>query len=238
MGALRAIVAYFEVEPGRLPPRGAKSTVSLHVDGEHVEDAIVEAAQAQPAVFAPFGERLPTGEHRVDIAVATGGASFLPYTVSVSYSTNVPQQLPGATCAVSLEVELMRSSLVEGECAEVHVRLANTTENDLPMICAIVGVPGGLAVQTEPLDELVKITEALSCYEIRGREVVLYFLGMRAGDRSGIELPVEVLAVTPGHFTGPASRAFLYYTDEVISWAAPLLAEVAVGDQEWDIVGT
>ena len=37
---------------------------------------------------------------------------------------------------------------------------------------------------------------------------------------------LEVLAVIPGSYTGPPSRAYLYYTDEAKSWAPALRAEV------------
>ena len=55
------------------------------------------------------------------------------------------------------------------------------------------------------LDELLKSVEPLSCYEIKGRELILYLSGMHMGDSSALDLkPIEVLAVVPGQFTGPA----------------------------------
>jgi len=235
--ALTAIVTYFEAEPDRLPPHGTDSTVSVHVDGEHAGDVSVRPSAT--STLPVFGERLAPGDHRIELSVAKGGASFLPFTLSVRYNTSAPQPQPGAAvCAVSLEVVLARSALTEGEGTDVRVTLTNTTLRTLPMVCVIVGVPGGLVIQTDPLDELLVTVESLSAYEIHGRELILYLAGMHAGDGSALELPIEVLAIVPGHFTGPASRAYLYYTHEIKSWAAPLAVEIAVDDGSSVLVGS
>ena len=231
--ALRAIVTFFECLPAMIPP-SSESKVRLEVDGKSVGATAVFAAPARvgthchPGVVEPFGELLTEGEHTVCLSTDSPDGNFLPYTVSVRYSTAQPQLLPGAQCAVALTTALSRSALAEGEVADVVVRLVNITDALLPMVCAIVGVPGGLVVQADPLDDLVTRTEALSCYTIRGREVVLYLAGLEAAQT--LELTVEVLAATPGSYSGPASRAYLYYTDETKSWAAPLQAKVSLGD--------
>jgi hypothetical protein len=39
-------------------------------------------------------------------------------------------------------------------------------------------------------------------------------------------VPLSLLAAVPGHFTAPASRAYLYYTDEHKTWVPPLQATI------------
>ena len=58
-----------------------------------------------------------------------------------------------------------------------------------------------------------------------GREVVLYWRGMDAGQ--SIQLPIQVIAAVPGEYTGPASRAYLYYTDENKQWSEPIKVRVS-----------
>jgi hypothetical protein len=60
----------------------------------------------------------------------------------------------------------------------------------------------------------------IDAYEVMGREVVLYWRSLGAGQK--VAVPVSLLAAVPGHFTAPASRAYLYYTDEHKAWVAPL----------------
>ena len=55
-----------------------------------------------------------------------------------------------------------------------------------------------------------------AAHEIRGREVILYWRDMDAG--STVKVPLSVIAAVPGTYTGPASRAYLYYTDEFKQW--------------------
>jgi hypothetical protein len=56
----------------------------------------------------------------------------------------------------------------------------------------------------------------IDAYEVFGREVVLYWRGLAA--EAKIEVPLSLVAAIPGIYTGPASRAYLYYADEDKKW--------------------
>jgi hypothetical protein len=88
---------------------------------------------------------------------------------------------------------------------------------------AIVGIPGGLEVRHDQLKELVK-AGTIAAYEVKGREVVLYWRVLEAEQR--VELPLSLVAAIPGTYTGPASRAYLYYTDEHKQWVDGLNVEI------------
>jgi hypothetical protein len=55
--------------------------------------------------------------------------------------------------------------------------------------------------------------------------VVLYWRALEAEQR--VELPISLTAAIPGSYTGPASRAYLYYTDEHKQWVDGLAVEIA-----------
>ena len=57
-----------------------------------------------------------------------------------------------------------------------------------------------------------------------GREVVLYWRSLKPEQR--VELPISLVAEIPGTYTGPASRAYLYYTDEHKEWVEPLAVDI------------
>jgi hypothetical protein len=40
-------------------------------------------------------------------------------------------------------------------------------------------------------------------------------------------VPLSLIAAVPGKYTGPASRAYLYYGDEHKTWVAGLAADIA-----------
>ena len=89
----------------------------------------------------------------------------------------------------------------------------------LPMCTAIIGLPGGLQPRVDSLRDLVSRRD-ISAFELRGREVVLYWRGLPP--RAKLQFAIDVNAHTPGYFRGPASRAYLYYMDEQKYWAEPL----------------
>jgi hypothetical protein len=81
-----------------------------------------------------------------------------------------------------------------------------------------VGFPGGLAFQSWQLKEL-REKGVIAFYETRPREVILYFRQLEPKESKTVHL--DLSAVLPGKYTAPASRAYLYYTDEHKTWARP-----------------
>ena len=79
----------------------------------------------------------------------------------------------------------------------------------------IIGLPGGLEVRHDQLKELVQ-SDRIAAYEVRGREVILYWREIQPNEK--IDIPLSVTAAIPGKYIGPASRAYLYYTDEFKQW--------------------
>ena len=77
---------------------------------------------------------------------------------------------------------------------------------------AIIGLPGGLELRHEKLKEMVK-TREIDFYETMGRDLILYWRCLKPNDKRNLK--VDVLAAIPGKFTGPASRAYLYYTGKL-----------------------
>jgi len=113
-------------------------------------------------------------------------------------------------------VKLAQEQVTEGAVTEAAVQVTNRTQNACPTAVAIIGVPGGLEPRHDQLKELVK-KGTIDAYEVLGRDVVLYWRQILAGQR--IDVPLSLVAAVPGSYTGPASRAYLYYTDEYKQWA-------------------
>ena len=80
-----------------------------------------------------------------------------------------------------------------------------------------------LTFQTWQLKEL-KDRKLIDFYETKNREVVLYFRSLAPQANRTIDL--NLLARVPGEYTSPASRSYLYYTDELKNWSEPLRVRV------------
>jgi len=82
-------------------------------------------------------------------------------------------------------------------------------------------------VRHDQLKELVKAGK-IATYEVLGRDVVLYWRELAANQK--LELPLSFVAEIPGSYSGPASRAYRYYTDEFKTWVAPVSVEITAKD--------
>ncbi|MGB6043991.1 MAG: hypothetical protein WBF93_12605, partial [Pirellulales bacterium] len=142
-------------------------------------------------------------------------------SVAVDYYSVKPNS--SRDCKLHLEVSLRNADLGEGAATEANVVVINRSNEPVPTPVAIIGVPGGLEVRHDQLKELVK-AKKIAAYEVRGREVILYWRAFKAEER--VELPISLVAAVPGSYTGPASRAYLYYTDEHKQWTDGLTVRI------------
>jgi len=141
----------------------------------------------------------------------------MPYSIEVKYYSALPDSSPQAQ--IGVQVKLKDLQMKEGGITEATVSIANRTDKALPTPVAIVGIPGGLEVRHDQLKELVK-SGKIDAYEITGRDVVLYRRFLKPKDQ--LDFPLSLIAAVPGTYMGPASRAYLYYTDEYKNWAPGL----------------
>ena len=218
--ALRAIVAY---DAARARPE-APGRVRVVVDGQPVGDWVAfgvdGGAKGGGAIALPdVSELLTTGSHRIALQMEDGAA--LPYGVTVRWHSDVPDS--SAACRVDLATTLSSEELVEGDVAEAYATVTNRTEEQLPTVVAIIGLPGGLEPRHDRLKEL-KDAGAIDAWEVRGREVIVYWRGMKPAEERTVA--VSLVAAVPGTYAGPASRAYEYYGDEHKVWAKPLEIQI------------
>jgi hypothetical protein len=215
--ALRAIVAY---DKARAHPTAA-GKVQLFVDNQSVGDAMAFDATTTGAIKLPdFSQKLTPGEHSVELRMTDG--SDLPYAVTVSFNSVTPAS--SDQCKLTMTTALAEDHVTEGDATEARVTLTSRAADTLPTPIAIVGLPGGLEVRHDQLKELVKAGR-IAAYEVRGREVVLYWRDIQPNQT--IEVPLSLMAAIPGEYTGPASRTYLYYTDEFKQWLPGMKVTVA-----------
>jgi hypothetical protein len=214
--ALRSIVAY---DSARARPK-APGRLILTIDGKTAGAPLPFTASTQGAlVMSEFASKLGPGKHTASLKMEDG--SSMPFAISVKYHSTLPDS--AAQAPVGLRVVLKDSQIQEGGITEATVSIANKSDQVIPTPVAIVGIPGGLEVRHDQLKELVK-SGKIDAYEVIGREVVLYWRYLKAKDN--FDLPLNLVAAVPGSYTGPASRAYLYYTDEYKNWAPGLQVNI------------
>ena len=215
--ALRAIVTY---DKNRARPK-APGSVRVYVDGQSIGDWQKFDQNTQGAIKLPdISELLTPGDHKLELRMEGGGP--MPYSMAVKYNALTPAS--SKDCKLDIQVKLAQDKIAEGVATEAKVIVTNKTKDVIPSPVAIVGLPGGLEPRHDQLKELVK-KGSIDAYEVRGREVVLYWRTLPA--EAKIELPISVIAAIPGTYTGPASRTYLYYTDEHKQWVDGVKVEIA-----------
>lgn len=216
--ALRAIVNYDKQRASAATP----GKVRLYADGQPIGDWIAFDKSTQEAIkFPDLSELLSSGgDHHVEIHME--GGHPMPYSLAVKYNTITPAS--DKECKVNLSVKLAQDKITEGASTEALVTVVNTAKETIPTPVAIIGLPGGLEPRHDQLKELVK-KKTIDAYEVRGREVVLYWRALNANEK--VQIPISLVAAVPGSYTGPASRAYLYYTDEHKKWVSGTHVEIA-----------
>lgn len=214
--ALRAIVTY---DKQRAHPKAA-GTVQLFVDGQSIGDKIAFDEKTQGSLTLPdMSELLTAGHHKLELRMEHGSA--MPYSMDVKYNVSTP--LSSKDCKLDIATNLSQTKVAEGAATEADVLVSNKSKDVIPNPVAIVGLPGGLEPRHDQLKELVK-KGTIDNYEVLGREVVLYWRTLPGSAK--VSVPLSLIAAIPGTYTGPASRAYLYYTDEHKKWVDGLNVEI------------
>lgn len=215
--ALRAIVNY---DKHAARPKAA-GKVCIFVDNKQVGDWQSFSPSTQGSIKLPdITASLTPGDHKIELRMNGGGS--MPYSLGVKYNALTPND--SKDCKLDLKVNIAQTQLVEGAATQASVTVINKTDEVLPSPMAIVGLPGGLEPRHAQLKELVK-KGTIDAYEVNGREVVLYWRTLPASAK--LELPLSLIAAVPGSYTGPASRTYLYYTDEDKKWVDGVKVEIA-----------
>jgi hypothetical protein len=214
--ALKAIVAY---DKSRATPK-APGKVRLLIDGHEAGSWVDFDEKTTGAIMlTDISEMLEPGKHTIELKMEDG--SRMPYAITVNYHTLKPES--SEDCKLSLSVSLSDTEVAEGEVTEANVSVTNLDKEPVPTTVAIIGIPGGLEPRHDQLKELVK-ADKIAAYEVIGRDVVLYWRELKGAEK--VRLSISLVAAVPGTYTGPASRAYQYYTDEYKHWVGGLKVQI------------
>jgi uncharacterized protein YfaS (alpha-2-macroglobulin family) len=230
--ALKALIAH--TKANKKTAEGG--TLKLYVNGKLAgfADFAPDTQDAITVNLKNADEWLKPGKN--DLKLTLNTQRSYPFTVGWSYQTVTPNSDPN--CAVKLTTSLNKTQVREGDT----VRLTTVVENvggkgqGQPMTVAVIGLPAGLKVPEDmkQLKELAALRKTgpngeleageISYFEIRGRELVLYWRDLKPDAK--IEVNLDLIANIPGQYRGPASRVYLYYNADPKCWVKPL--EIAI----------
>jgi hypothetical protein len=218
--ALKAIVGYAETKARSGSDLG-KLTVRTH--GTVIASSFLpsDPLTGSAVQLTGLAQEL-NGERELELSIE--GIRELPYSIDVSYAVEIPPTSPSCPIRLTTSLNHGRPNPVSlGSPLQVACTLENRTAVGLPMTVAVIGLPGGVEPRAEELNEL-RDAGTFDFYEVQPNEVVLYWRGLAPQERKIVEFTVS--AAIPGYYTGPAPRAYLYYTAEQKTWDKPLAVEI------------
>jgi hypothetical protein len=224
--ALKALIAFTRANKKTAEP----GTITFFVGDKRVASVkfAAGASEALTLDLLDAEKHLRPGDNKVRVEIT--GKNVFPYTLAWSYQTLKP--VSADNCPVKLETKLSQPEVQEGDTVRLTVKVENASGKGQGMAVAILGLPGGLIVP-EDLKQLKEHARApedgsrplISAFEIRGREVVLYWRDLAPDQK--IEVPLDLIARVPGEYSGPASRAYLYYNADLKHWVEPLKMHIS-----------
>lgn len=218
--ALKALI-----EQARLSKRPAESgELEIRVAGVRVGTKPFTTDSTGPIVYEIPAPDTRFGGEPVEVEVRTTAKQAYPVTVAWECRTRKPNSSP--ECPIQLSTVWDKPACPEGDMVRLGLTIENLAKNSQGMTVAIVGLPAGLKLP-EDMKQLKALTEqpkdgsepTLSFWETRGRELILYWRGMKPNQK--VSFGIDLIADVPGEYTGPASRAYLYYNADHKHWVAP-----------------
>ena len=240
--ALKAMLAYHERQPKALQGGEVQMFVIIEQPGINFAPGQIQLDEPQGVsgpTFAAFGgadralparaRDLQRGRNMIQLSVT--GNNVLPYTLTWSYRTLKPQSDPKAP--VKIATKLAAAQAKEGQTVKLAATIENISGKGQGMTVAVIGLPSGLAIpeDAQQLKALARREEngtkagKISAWELRGRELVLYWRDLAPAAKIAIER--DLVCRLPGVYRGPASRADLYYDADRKFWAEPLNMRIA-----------
>jgi hypothetical protein len=224
--ALKALIAFTKANK----KTAESGDLRLCVGAEEVAH-LNFAAGVQDALVLNVPEpdkHLKAGQNSVRVEMT--GKNTFPYTLTWSYQTLKPAS--AENCPLRLTTHLDRTAAAEGETVHLTVTVENAIDKGQGMAVAIIGLPGGLTLPEDmkQLKEYARLrnngTEKglIAAWETRGRELVLYWRDL--APKQHIEVPIDLICRVPGEYSGPASRAYLYYNADRKHWVEPLKVKI------------
>ncbi len=221
--ALRALAA--QAKSAAAGPARGDRDIEILVNDVKVASRSVSSNAVQVVQIPAEELRLTPGANRIVVRGAGGGATPMPWSLALDLRTPLPPS--DADCALGLETTLgddAAARFAEGDAATVNVVLTNRRDAGVPMSLVRVGLPAGLEPRADRLEEM-KRAGTIDFYELRSREVTLYFREL--APKAVRRIAIECLATIPGTYESPASSAYLYYTPEAKTWTRPVRATIS-----------
>ena len=140
------------------------------------------------------------------------GTGSLMYQVTSTHWTPHSEETVNDDSPFTLEVSFEETTLAVGDVTTVTAIVTNTSDEDQNMPMLSIGLPPGVAVQPDKLDEAVAAQQIMK-YEVSGQAIVVYIDKLEPGETLTVRADIQAgLAIDA---QSRPSSSYLYYAPEV-----------------------
>ena len=190
--------------------------LNISVNGKNAELDLTNQAENNRQMSLDITNLFVQGDNKIEVRFQDMEKP-LPYNIQLNWEYRTPSN--SDLCPLILTKKLYRTTIKRNETVRLAVTLENKTAEGLPMSVAVIGIPGGMSLQAWQLKEMHE-QEVFDFYEIIDDNLVIYLLSMQPNERRVFNLDLK--AEIPGTYTGMASSAYVYYTNEYKHWVKGL----------------
>ena len=204
----------------RNPRPMATGNLRVSRDGRLFAEQPFTAEGHEPIVLGGLESKFTPGKNPVTLTLTGGGK--MPYVLAIAYHLHQPAAHP--PCPIHLLTALSQGRVKAGGSLTLSAEITNSASTAQPLTIAMIGIPAGLEVPPERLEQLRK-AGTIDAYQIRRRQLVC---GWRTIPPEGqIRLQLDLTAAIPGQYTGPPSCIYVYHAAEDTCWIDPLTVDIA-----------
>ena len=216
--ALKGLVAYSKT----IDETNTDGKIKLAINGTELPIQGYSAKQMKAIKIANLQQYIRKGKNLVTVEFLET-TKAIPFDVNVDYMQSMKAGQKKSVVSINTDFKTNNSKM--GETVRLSTKITNTSNNAVANPMAIVGIPAGLNLQPWQLRELID-KELIDYYEIFEGNLVFHWIDLDADEVREINLDLK--ADIPGTFIAPASSAYLYYSNEDVSWAAPSVVKVGM----------
>lgn len=209
--SLKAISAY--LQSIQLNNAEQEAMVELMIDQAPILSSNLRYGQTEEAKWANLASYIkPEQKQRVSLRFREKD-NTLPYAFIVKGYQNTPFETEKPT--LDFETQIESEAVRLGASVRLAVHLHNPQKYEVASPMVRLGIPAGLSVQSQQLNDWVE-EEKIAYYELRDGELHLYFRYLSAG--ASLDLPLDLKADIPGTYKAAASVAYPYYDGLRPNW--------------------
>jgi len=209
--ALRALIDHAKISKAQ----GGDGVLVVQIDGKRVSEQNFSSSQNNRLEIKDLEQYFTNDNPKVEVFFE-GSNITLPFDLEVKYATRLPLNVPN--CPISFKTELGKTNAAVGETVRLQATLKNETLQVQSSPMVVLGIPAGLTLQAWQLKKLVDEKQC-DFYELWDGYAVFHFEQLGPNESRPLEL--DLRAEIAGTFEAPASRAFLYYQNELCVWSKP-----------------